>query len=208
MLIIALNTKHRTNSFLYYTKSRTSVFFFQGFLRWFGLKKKKMPLNKKLALACSKTKSNTKHRTNSFIYYTKARTNSVIYDFSKYTPFEKNWRKWSKMMIKIYISTHSEGRLNMPSNDHTRAAPHGGMAASSGILVDDPNYINMECKKAIEAVKLFAEEHGFNYRIYDVRNDWPAMRARIEGIKVLPTTVFGKKKIEGIPSFDEMAACL
>jgi len=71
-------TNHCTNKFLYYTKARTSVFFFgRIFCAGFRSAKKNMPVNKKPPFSLLEN-SNTKHCTNQLKYYTKARTNLLI----------------------------------------------------------------------------------------------------------------------------------
>ena len=88
----------------------------------------------------------------------------------------------------------------MSKRDYEFSTPHGCMSCQNGILLDDPTYTDDNCKKAIETVIDFAEKNGIKYKIYNVANSWPAFRAWLASVKVLPTIFFGKKKIEGIPT--------
>ena len=108
------------------------------------------------------------------------------------------------MKIKVYITESSQGRLQMPTREYERIAPHGAMSCQSGILLDDPVYIDDNCKKAIDTVIDFAEKNKIKYKLYSVKNDWPKFCAWIEGIKVFPTVVIRKKKIEGVPKIEEL----
>ena len=108
------------------------------------------------------------------------------------------------MKIKVYITESSQGRLQIPTRDYERVVPHGAMSCQYGILLDDPIYIDDNCKKAIETVIDFAEKNKIKYKVYNVKNDWPAFCAWIGGIKVFPTVVIGKKKIEGVPKIEDL----
>ena len=114
------------------------------------------------------------------------------------------------MKIKVYITKLSYGQLSTSSRGHMeRYTTHGGMEASSdGLLINNPTFAENNCKKAIEIVKDFAKKHEIKYKIYDVEDDWAAFLAMMDGIKVLPTVKIGRKKIEGVPSIDELASSL
>lgn len=104
------------------------------------------------------------------------------------------------MKIKVYINITHLGRTQISARDYEKVTPHGSMSCQDGILIDDPTYVDENCKKAVDAVIDFAEKKGVKYKIYNIADSWPAFCAWLDGVKVLPTIFIGKKKIEGIPT--------
>ncbi|MCK5037799.1 MAG: hypothetical protein KAS16_01755 [Thermoplasmata archaeon] len=92
----------------------------------------------------------------------------------------------------------------MPIKEYLRFTPHGMTGIDSGILMDDPTYIDEKCKIAIQVIMEFARKNNIDYKLYSIKNDWPLFCAWIEGVKVYPTIIIGKNKIEGIPRIDEL----
>gem|GEM_PF-3626103 len=92
----------------------------------------------------------------------------------------------------------------MPTREYEKETAHGAMSCKSGILLDDPTYIDNNCNKAMEIVINFAEKNGIKYNIYNIANSWPAFCAWIDRIKVFPTVVIGKTKIEGVPKIEDL----
>jgi hypothetical protein len=112
------------------------------------------------------------------------------------------------MKIKVYITESREGRVHISTRDYEKVTPHGSMSCQDGILLDDPTYIEENCKNAIEVVIDFAEKNGIRYKIYNVANSWPAFCAWIEGVKTFPTVTIGRKKIEGVPIIGDLEKIL
>ena len=77
-------------------------------------------------------------------------------------------------------------------------------ATMEGMMLDDPALFEKNCKKAVMIVRDFAEKHGIHYKVYDIQDDWPAFRAWTARIRVLPTVIVGKKRVEGVPSLDDL----
>ena len=108
------------------------------------------------------------------------------------------------MKIKVYYTELRRGLLQFSKKDWEFCTPHGSMSCQEGILLDDPTYIEDNCKKAMEMVIDFAEKNKIKYKMYNVMNEWPAFCARIDSIKEFPTVIIGKKKIEGVPEIEEL----
>lgn len=110
------------------------------------------------------------------------------------------------MKIKIYIVKLSAGRLRIPTRgEHERYTSHGGMtAASEGIRVDDPEFMEDDCRKALDIVKKFCCAHDLKLKVYDIKEDRGAFRASFDRVRMVPTTIIGPTKIEGIPTLEDL----
>lgn len=112
------------------------------------------------------------------------------------------------MIIKVYVASLGSGRRHVNAGTHECRAPssHANLEATDNIYADNPTNLEKNSKIAIDVVRRFAETHDIRYKIFDVGNDWPAFRAWIDGIKVIPTVKIGRKKIEGVPSLNELSS--
>ena len=113
------------------------------------------------------------------------------------------------MRVNIYITTINAGRLRCSTNAQGWYAVHGGMeAAPEGLVLQDPRFIEKDCIKALKIVRNFCRTHNLDYKIYNVKDTFPAIRAWLAGVKEQPTIIIGKKRIVGIPTFEDLSSCL
>jgi len=108
------------------------------------------------------------------------------------------------MIVKIFVKEMRLGRLQMPNRDYERSTPHGATSIKNGILVDDPVYREEKSQRAVKVAMEFADKHGIKYKVYNHSSDWAELYAWFKGIKVYPTIILGKRKIEGVPRLDEL----
>ena len=111
------------------------------------------------------------------------------------------------MKIKIYIDGLSIGKLSPITGSAYRQQqsvhPESG-AVSDGIAVDDPIMFSEDCIKAIKVVRRFATEKGLEMKIYDLSRAGGEFSAWLNRIRIIPTVIIGKEKIEGVPTFEEL----
>ncbi|MGD0978462.1 MAG: hypothetical protein ABR962_04900 [Candidatus Bathyarchaeia archaeon] len=62
-----------------------------------------------------------------------------------------------------------------------------------------------DLEQAIKALAAAAQEKGLTLKIYDVSTTVGRLRARVKGIKTTPVTIASGRKIDGIPTIEELS---
>ena len=113
------------------------------------------------------------------------------------------------MKIIVFINEISAGRMQMPTS-HVELATiaHTVTGTPAGILIDDPTSMNDKSKQAIKMIMEFAIENNIKFKLYNIRDDWPAFLAWIGRIKIFPTVYIGRKKFDGLPVKEDLEVLL